>query len=116
MDRLVKTHLDRADNLDIGIEHLQHLIAGTCRGEVGEYERVDILAVKTGEGILLVAQLTVERKAQLHLTVNRQVRIVLLHIFSSMLYLEGSITLATTEVRVTDHAHNGLFIKELNAL
>ena len=72
--------------------------------------------MKTGKGVLFVAQLTVEGKAQLHLTINRQVGIMFLHIFNSMLYLEGSIALATAEVGVTNHTHNGFLIEELNAL
>ena len=40
VDGLVQTHLDWADNLDIGIEHLQHLVAGTCCRQVGEDQRV----------------------------------------------------------------------------
>ena len=63
VDGLVESHLDRTDDFYVGIEHLQHLLAGACRGEVGEYQCVDILGKHAGEWILVVAQIAVEGKA-----------------------------------------------------
>ena len=60
VDGLVQTHLDRADDLSVGAEHLEHLVGGAGGGEVGEYQRVHLLALHLRERILLVAQLVVE--------------------------------------------------------
>ena len=44
VDRLVQTHLDRADDFSVAAQHLQHLVGRACGGQVGEYQRVDIQA------------------------------------------------------------------------
>lgn len=54
VDGFVQSHLYLIDNLDISIQHLQHLIGRTGRGQVGEYQCVDILAFQAGERILLI--------------------------------------------------------------
>ena len=49
--------------------HLEQLIGLVGAGEVGEHECVDLLALKLVEGELFVAQLAVEGKVYLHLTI-----------------------------------------------
>ena len=55
VDRLVEAHLYGADDLHVGVECLQHLIAGACAGKVGEDERVDIFSFQPCKGVLGVA-------------------------------------------------------------
>ena len=43
MYRLVKTHLNRSDDLDICCKSLKHLISGVRRIQTREYKGVDIL-------------------------------------------------------------------------
>ena len=112
MNRFVESHLNRADNLHVGIEHLQHLVAGACRGEVGEYERVHVLAVETAEGILRVAQLAIERIAQLHLTVDGQFGVLSLHDFSGAAHLLCPVRGRATEVGVGNHGDDRCLVEE----
>ena len=74
MDRFVQSHLDRTDDLGLGTQALQELVAAVGRGEVGEDERVDFLPFQPCERVLLVAQLSVECEVHLHLAVDGQIR------------------------------------------
>ena len=69
VDRLVQTHLDRADNFTVVAHHLDKLVGLVGTGEVGEHEGVDLLAIELVEREFLVAQLAVEGKFYLHLTI-----------------------------------------------
>ena len=93
VDRLVQSHLDRADNLSIGAQHLQHLVGRACGSQVGEYQRVDIQSLQTSERIFLVSEFLVEGEAQLHLTVDGQFGIELLHALYGVLHLLGTVAL-----------------------
>ena len=88
VDRLVQSHLHRADNLHVVGEHLQQLICRTGTGKVGEHQGVDILAHQLRERIFLVSQLTVERIANLHFSVNAQFWHFVLHTLHGVLHLQ----------------------------
>ena len=70
VDGLVQANLQGTDNLHIRCHVLYELACCIGAGEVGEDESVHILALKTGEGVLAVAQFTVKGNVYLHLTVD----------------------------------------------
>ena len=88
MDRFVKTHLDRTDNLCLRTQSLQEFVCTIGAAEVREYQCVDILTLQARERIFLIAQLLVECIVHLHLTINCQIREFLLHSFYGILYLD----------------------------
>lgn len=96
--RLVKTHLDRTNNLSVRIHCTQQLVCVVGTAEVREHKRVDILALKARERILGVAQLVVESKVYLHLAVDGQVWITCLHSLNGSMNLSRTAYLVGTEV------------------
>ena len=69
VDGLVQTNLQGTDNLHFGRHVLDELAGHVGTGQVGEHKGVHVLAAKTGEGVLAVAQFLVEGYVDLHLTV-----------------------------------------------
>ena len=67
---LVQTYLQGTYNLHFGRHVLDELAGHVGAGEVGEHKGVHVLATKTGEGVLAVAQFLVEGYVDLHLTIN----------------------------------------------
>ena len=59
VDRFVKTHLDRTDNLCLRTQSLQEFVCTIGAAEVREYQCVDILTLQARERIFLIAQLLV---------------------------------------------------------
>ena len=70
MDGLVQTYLQGADNLHVGRHVLDEFAGHVGTGEVGEHKGVHVLATKTGEGVLAVAEFLVQGDVYLHLAVN----------------------------------------------
>ena len=70
VDGLVQTYLQGADNLHVGRHVLDEFAGHVGTGEVGEHEGVHVLATKTGEGVLAVAEFLVQGDVYLHLAVN----------------------------------------------
>ena len=66
---LVQTYLQGTDNLHFGRHVLDELAGHVGAGQVGEHQGVHVLAAKTGEGVLAVAQLLVKGYVDLHFTV-----------------------------------------------
>ena len=71
VDRLVESHLYRADDFHVGVHGLQHLVRRACAGEVREHECVDVLALELVERIHVVAHLLVECGAYLQFAVDK---------------------------------------------
>ena len=81
VDGLVQSHLDGAYDF-VGIaQTLEELVSLVGTREVGEYERVHLLALKLVERELLVAQLTIEGKLDLHLAIEVPLGILAMEIF-----------------------------------
>ena len=116
MDRLVQTHLNRADNLGVRVNGLQQLVACLCTAHIGEYEGVDILALETCERIFVVTQLLVQGEVHLHLTVDDKVRILVLQLLHSLMHTDWASHLVGSEVRVAYHCHARFLVEELHGM
>ena len=88
VDRLVKTHLDRTDDLCLWAQSLQEFVGTIGAAEVREYQCVDILALQAREWVLLVTQLLVECVVDLHLAVDGKVGVNFLHLCHSLVNLD----------------------------
>ncbi len=107
VDRLVQTHLDRANGF--AYAHLEdHAVGRRAGREIGKHEGVDILAVETGEGVGLVAQTAVEGKEEVHLAVDGQIGIHLAHLACNRSHHVGlRLTGRAAEVGVAHESHYG---------
>ena len=88
MDRLVKTHLDRTNDLGFWVESLQELVRSVGAAQVREYQCVDIFALEAREWIFFIAQLLVECVVDLHLAVDGKVGVSFLHLCHSLVNLD----------------------------
>ena len=114
VDRLVKTHLDRTDDLCLWAQSLQEFVSTIGAAEVREYQCVDILALQAREWVLLVTQLLVECIVYLHLTIDGKLWELFLHLCYSILHLDRRACGVGTEVRVAQHGHHWLIVEELH--
>ena len=116
MDRLVKTHLYRAEHFHIVGEILQHLRGGIGAAQIGENERIHVLAHQAGERIFAVAQFAVECEVELHFAVDEAIGVLLLQYAHCFVHIGGAAVLIAAEVGERNHSHHRLFVEELNGV
>ena len=114
MDGLVQSHLYGADNLDVGLKGLEHLVRRAGTRQVGEDQRVHIQAAQTVEGVQIVAELLVEGRADLHLAIDGQVGHLLVYLGHGLSHFLAASRLVGTEIGVADKGNLRVHIEEMN--
>ena len=112
MYRLVEPHLYRAYYFCVRVERLQQFVGTVGAAQIGEHERVDVEALEPREGVLAVAQVFVEGKVYLHLTVDSEVGALPVQLFNSLVNLQRASGLVGSEVAVAQHCHHRCVVEE----
>ena len=116
MDRLVQSHLDRADEFRIGVHCLQQFVSCVGGAQVREDQRIHVFTFQAGERILGVTQFAVHGKVHLHFTIDGEFRIFLLHIVHCSVHFDRAAGGIGTEVGVRQHRDDRCMVEETDCL
>ena len=100
MNRFIKSHLDRTYEFHMFPHTLKYLTTTIGRTQIREYQRVHLLSLEARKWILLVTQLIVKCKINLHFSVNIHIGIFLLKALHYLVHHGRRTRFVTTKIRI----------------